>query len=187
MAQDLADLGQSRTGAQHLGRRGVAEAMGVHLRQAGPGARRAHDRGHAAGAQPSMRCPHPGEHVGAFAVGTAPTQPADKRVADVDGHGKPLLASALAADDDLPMAPLDVGQLQCRHLPGPQPEADQQGQHREVPPAERAAPVTARQQAGDLRAAERRGQTRQAPSRHPRHRRLELALGVALHEQEAQQ
>src|SRR5216683_2626198 len=84
--------------------------------------------------------------------------------------------SAHAADDALPMAPIDVGQLQCRHLPGPQPEADQQGQHREVPPAERAAPVTARQQAGDLRAAERRGQTRQAPSRHLRHRRLELAL-----------
>ena len=37
MAKDLTHLGQAGASTQHLGGGGVAEAMGAHLGQAGPG------------------------------------------------------------------------------------------------------------------------------------------------------
>ena len=54
MSENLADLGQVRTRAQHLGRGGVTKAVAPDRRQSGPDASGTYDVGDAAGGQSAM-------------------------------------------------------------------------------------------------------------------------------------
>ncbi len=187
MAQDLADLGQPGTGAQHLGGGGMPQAVRVRLRQASPGAGGAHDRRHATGRQATVRSANSGEDLGALAAGPTSVQPANDGVADIDRQGQSLLAAAFAPDYDLAGAPVDVAELQCCHLTSTKPQAHQHSQDREVAPARRAATVTACQQACHLLAAEHLRQTGKPPSGHLGHRGRELAGDLSLQIEVAKQ
>jgi hypothetical protein len=126
-----------------------------------------------------MGCPDPSEHGGGLAAGSSPTEPAGECIAHIGGQGKSFLAAPLAPNDDLAGTPVEVSELQCRHLPGAQPETSQHGEHRVVPPAEGGSPVTARQQSGHLGAADGHRNRGEAPTRRCGHRRVEFGLDAA--------
>ena len=63
VSQDLADLLESRPGAEHLGRRGATQAMGVHPLQPGALASARHDRRDSSRAEPAVRRTDPSEDL----------------------------------------------------------------------------------------------------------------------------
>ena len=118
-----------------------------------------------------MRRPQPHEHRRAGSLPrTAPGQPAGHRLARVDGQRQAVAAAALAAHGDLALPPADVAQVQGGDLSGPQAQACQQHQDREVPAAGCAVPVAAVHQPGQVRRADGPRQRRELPARRRRHR-----------------
>jgi len=78
---------------------------------------------------------------------------------------------ALAVDLDLAAAPVEIVEGERGHLPGAQPQACQQQQDGEVPPAMACAPVAASQQARHLPGLGPAGQRSWPPRGNPWHRR----------------
>ena len=66
-------------------------------------------------------------------MAVCPAQVMQDRVADLLRQGKPLLASALAAHGDPPVAPVDIGERELGDLARAQPEPGQKQKHRPVP------------------------------------------------------
>ena len=128
------------------------------------------DRSDGDGAQCAVWCVRPDEDRPHLCLAGAPMpQVLDYGPADVVWQRQPVDPVALASDGDLTAAPVDIVDAQRRHLPGPQPEADQQRQNREVPAAGRSAPVTRRQQLRHLITAQRFGDSGKRPAGHRRH------------------
>jgi hypothetical protein len=123
----------------------------------------------------------------ALAVGTAVLEPRRDRLADVDRERQPLLAAALAADDQLACAPVDVLKSQPGDLSDALPQPRQQQQDREVAAPDRGRPVAAAQQPRDGVRVKRLDQGRQAPLGDRRDGDSELAIDQPLQMQEAQQ
>ncbi len=95
------------------------------------------------------------EHVATPAPATTAGQVVRQRAADINRQRQPPMA-ALAADDQLSGAPVDVLQSHGGNLARAQPQPHQHGQDRVVAPADRGAPIAACQQPAQLRRGERR-------------------------------
>ena len=101
MAQYLANLRQRRTGAQHLGGRGVTEAVGAHCRQAGPLSGMADNRLHRIAPQPELWSASAHEQLGAAFVETAAAEVIDYGFPNIYRQRQPLMATPFPSDDDL--------------------------------------------------------------------------------------
>src|SRR5438094_922157 len=73
-----------------------------------------------------------------------------QRLTDVHRQWKPFLSTALAADDDLSAAPVDVIELDRRHFTRAQPETSEQHEHGIGAPSGGGASVAGAQEPGDL-------------------------------------
>jgi hypothetical protein len=107
MAEDLADLAQRGTSSKH--RRGGAVTQAMRRGpDSGTFAGASHDHAHPVVRQSDQRRVHPQEHRPGCHLGTAVVYIRHERFADIDGEGKPVPTTALATDDDLAVAPVDI-------------------------------------------------------------------------------
>ncbi len=107
-------------------------------------------------------------------VRASATQVRNDRATDVTSEGHTTIAPSLAANVDLAGTPVDVVEIECRHLAGAQPETDKQPENRGVTPASGQAEVTGAQEAIDLLRIERSWKPGQTPARDGGHRRSEI-------------
>jgi hypothetical protein len=115
-------------------------------------------------------------------------QVGDRGLADVDGQRKPLLAASLAAHRDLAVVPVDVGEFDRGHLPGSQSQAVQHREDGEVTQPHHRVLAAAGEHRGYRLGTQRPRQGPPSPAGRGGHRRPhQLAIRVALHEQEPQQ
>ncbi len=169
MPEHLADLLQPGTGAQHLGRRAVTQAVGVHLGEPRTGARGTHDRRDAAGAEPAVRGADAGEDLPGGTARPAASQPSSDRLARLDRERQALDLRALAPHDELSSSPVDVVEAKAGDLTGAKAQATQQRQDGEVAPSERGSPVAAAEQGCHVAGIERPRQRGEPPGSHRRH------------------
>lgn len=92
-----------------------------------------------------------------------PGQVGDQGFADLPGEREPVLATALATDDELTRAPVDVLQFQPCDLDGPQPQPCDQPHDREVADPDVGRAVATVQQGLDVGGADRGRRQRGEP------------------------
>ena len=132
MAQQLADLGQRGTAAQLSPR--VAEPVGSGVVDAHSLTGPAHDGAHRRHGDGTPGCPHVGEDLASSAPCPA-LEIVGQGLTDIGGEGQHVEDAALAADDDLGPAPVDVVAGQAA-ISRPEPETHQHAQDGEVTGAE---------------------------------------------------
>jgi hypothetical protein len=94
-------------------------------------------------------------------LGTILVQVLGQRFADIRGNGVDR-AETFAPHRDLADTPVEIGELQCRHLASAKAQTSEEEQHRAVPPTDGRRPIARVEQAVDLVRGEVFRQVRQA-------------------------
>ena len=134
-------------------------------------------RRHPAAGQADERRLHPQEHLPHRGrARAAAAQVRGDRLADIDRQRQLVHAVALAVHRELPGPPVQVVEAQRRDLVRPQPEPQDQHDHRVVTSTGGTSPITRAQQRLRLRRSDPLRQQRPSPPRHRQRRRRQVAL-----------
>ena len=134
----------------------MAQPVRVDGRQPGPPGGARDDLADRGRGEAAVRRQHPHEHAAACgARGTAAAQVSDDRLADISRQRQPLLATALAAHDELAGPPVEVVEPKRGHLAGPQPEPRQQREDGVIAHADVGVPIAGGEQRAHLAGLER--------------------------------
>lgn len=168
--------------AQHLRRQRVAKDVCPLGRSGDVG--RLHSVGSDRGDRPTVRegnvRRHQADKNGAAARGWATVrQIRRERLPDVCRQWHRVGSAALAADRQLPAAPVDIVQGEAADLIGPQSEASQQHQDSVVASAHRGLAVAVRKDLMNLHARQRLRECRESPARNPGDACRQVALDLA--------
>lgn len=185
MAQDLTDLGQVGACAEHLCGGGVAQTMGVHRRQSGAEAGLAYHIGHAVRRETAIWGPNTGEHVRDVTSRSPLHEPGDDGLTYIRWQRQTFVAIRLAVHHDLAVPPVDVTDLQGGHLPGPQSEADQDGEDGMVALADWGGRITTGEKAINLARIECLGQRTEAVTGHPGYGMVQRLADLAINVEKA--
>ena len=146
MAKDLADLEQRGSCSSHFRGSRVPQPVGSDRGQSRPPAGLHDEPGDGIGRQGAVGGPRMEEQLPMAVARPAPSAVVRHGAAHVDGQRKPVPVTSLACDGDLAGAPVEVFEREAHHLFGPQPQAGQDRQDGEVPPAGSTTSVAACQQ-----------------------------------------
>ena len=159
---------------------GVAQPMRTHRAKPGTAGGTSDDGRHRATAQAGMGRPHPHEYLSNRGrAGPAAAQVGGNRLADIDRQRQLVHPVTLSVNRDLPSPPVQVLQVQRRHLAGPEPEPQYHDDHRIVTPAAGATPIASPQQGLGLGRRDALRQQRPPPPRYRQGRRRQVAIDEA--------
>src|SRR5262245_46642705 len=178
MPQDLANLGERSTLAEHLGGQRMPKQVSTLTRRYNAGAleRPANDAAdrHGAG-EATTRCPPPDEETtGGAVMGPSLTQVGSHGLAHVAWNWQPILSTALAPHRQPSRLPVDVGESHGDNLPRTKAESRQQKQHGVVPLPRDRLSAAGTDETFHLLGRQGLGQGRQSPLRHLGHGRGEI-------------
>ena len=148
VAKHLADLDQVPAQAQHLAGKRMAEAMTANAQQPSAAAGAVHDVRDGAGVDGTMGNLQGQEHVRTVGSRAALCEVGHERLTNLDRKRGTIRATAFASHAKLSGAPVNVPQLQRRHLARAHAKTRQQAEDGPVPqPAGTRAVATVEQSA----------------------------------------
>lgn len=145
MPEDLPDLGQPRALAEQVAGHRVAEPVGSELGQPGPMAGAVHRAQHMRAVQPGIGGMQDDQQRASRAAGPAMLHVVGQRLTDIGRKRQAFPAASLAAHQQLTGPPVDIAQLDRRHLARAQAQPRQQHQDRVIAATASAAAITAGQ------------------------------------------
>lgn len=169
MSKNLPDMRQWRAAVEHLRRRGVSQPVSAERRNASAGASAVYDRCYQSGGQRRDWCSTLEEQCSAASPWSITTHMTGDGFPDIGRKWERVDLPPLAVHHEHALSPVEMVELKAGHLACTEAEPCEQNQNRVIPPANRSAPVTAReQQPRDSRVHTSRNAT-EPPSRHGRH------------------